>query len=75
MCIRDRLYTDTMITNVVLYRKKTYCQVWSDGAGYTLVYPIVVKSEGLQTASQRVTDLKAIPMKVVLDGSGEQAGN
>jgi hypothetical protein len=69
-----KLYTDTMFAKVRSLRSNTCAQVWTDGLGYSLFYPLKSKSEAPTTVWKMVHDLQGIPEVIVSDGSGEQTG-
>ena len=49
-------------------------QVWTDGNGYSMFYPIKSKSLAYTTVHLMVHDLNAIPTVVVTDGAMEETG-
>ena len=69
-----RLYTDTMFAKMRSLRSNTCAQVWTDGLGYDLFYPLESKREAPSTVWRMVHDLQGIPEVIVSDGSGEQTG-
>jgi hypothetical protein len=70
-----KLYTDTMFAKACSLQSNTCAQVWTDGLGYSLLYPLKEsKREAPMTVGKMVHDLQAIPEMTVSDGLGEQTG-
>jgi hypothetical protein len=69
-----KLYTDTMFAKVRSLRSNTCAQVWTDGLGYDLFYPLKSKREASTTVWKMVHDLQGIPEVIISDSSGEQTG-
>jgi hypothetical protein len=74
MMCGKKLYTDTMFAKIRSLRSNTCAQVWTDGLGYSLFYPLKSKREASTTVWKMVHDLQGIPEVIVSDGSGEQTG-
>jgi hypothetical protein len=62
-----KLYTDTMFAKIRSLRSNTCAQVWTDGLGYSLFYPLKSKREAPTTVWKMVHDLQAIPEVIVSD--------
>lgn len=69
----SKMYTDTMFANVKSIHKKVAAQVWTDGNGYCLFYPLNSKSQAHETIHKMVHDMQGIPEVIVKDGSKEQS--
>ena len=69
---KKKMYTDTLIAAVKSRRGNTVAQVWADGLGYSLFYPLESKALAYTTVPMMVQDLNAIPAVIVSDGSKEQ---
>jgi hypothetical protein len=69
-----KLHTDTIFAKICLLQSNTCAQVWTDGLGYSLFYPLKSKREAPMTVWKMVHDLQAIPDVIVSDGLGEQTG-
>ena len=61
-----KMYSDTMFAKVKSIRKYTCAQVWTDGQGYTLLYPMISKSEAAGTVSRMVHAMKGIPEVIII---------
>jgi hypothetical protein len=68
------MYSDTLFLKVKSHHQNTTAQVWTDGQGYSLFYPIKSKAEAWTTVLMMVNDLNAIPKVVVTDGANEEKG-
>ena len=71
---RKKLYTDTMFSKVKSVRQNTCAQVWTDGYGYDLVYPMNSKKYASSTVKNMVHDMQGIPEVIFSDGAGEETG-
>ena len=72
--IDKRIYSDTMFSKVNSLRMNTAAQVWTDGEGFSLFYPIKGKKLAHTTVHLMVHDLNAIPTVVITDGALEETG-
>ena len=72
--INKRIYSDTMFSKVNSLRMFSAAQVWTDGQGFSLFYPIKSKSMAHTTVHLMVHDLNAIPTVVITDGALEETG-
>jgi hypothetical protein len=72
MMRRKKFYTDTMFSKIVSLRKNKCAQVWTDGAGYSLFYPMSSKASAYLTISRMTHDLQGIPEVIVSDGAKEE---
>ena len=72
--INKRIYSDTMFSKVNSLRMFAAAQVWTDGQGFSLFYPIKSKAMAHTTIHQMVYDLNAIPTVVITDGALEETG-
>ena len=71
--LRDRkMYTDTMFAKIKSARGNTCAQVWTNGQGYDLFYPLRTKADAYSTISRMVHDMDGIPEVIVSDGAAEQ---
>jgi hypothetical protein len=69
-----RFYTDTMFSKIPSIRKNTCAQVWTDGSGFSLFYPMQTKGMAYQTVERMTQDIQGIPEMIISDGAGEQGG-
>jgi hypothetical protein len=72
--IKKKMYSDTMFSKLKSLRQNTAAQVWSDGQGFSLFYPIKSKSMAWTTVSHMVDDINGIPTVVITDNAMEQTG-
>ena len=72
--IRKKFYTDTMFSKITSLRKNKCAQVWTDGSGYSLFYPLATKASAYLTISRMVHDVQGIPEVIVSDGAREETG-
>lgn len=63
--------TDRRFTSL---RKNRCEQVWTDGSGYSLFYPMASKASAYLTISRMVHDVQGIPEVIVSDGAKEETG-
>ena len=74
--INRTFYSDTMFAKVKSLNGNTAAQVWTDGQGYALLYPIKRKYFAYETVQLACNDLNALPRVVITDGAMEEtAGN
>ena len=67
-----KMYSDTMFSKAKSLRSISAAQVWTDGNGFCLFYPISSKSLAYKTIHLMIHDLNAIPRVVVTDGAKEE---
>jgi hypothetical protein len=72
--LKRKMYSDTMFSKSKSLRSNTCAQVWTDGMGYSLFYPLKSKSLAWTTVSTMISDINAIPMVVITDGAAEETG-
>ena len=72
--IDKRMYSDTMFSKVNSLRSCAAAQVWTDGQGFSLLYPIKSKALAHTTIHHMIHDLNAIPTVVITDGAMEETG-
>jgi hypothetical protein len=70
----EKLYTDTMFAMIWSFLQSNMCaQVWTNGLGYNLFYPLKSKMEAPTIFWKMVQDLQVIPEVIIVsDGLGEQ---
>jgi len=73
--IKRRMYSDTMFSKVKSLHLHTSAQVWTDGSGYALFYPLKSKQQAWTTVAMMVSDMNAIPSIVITDGALEEYGH
>lgn len=69
-----KFYTDTLLPNVKSLRMNSVAQVWCDGKGYCLFFPMDRKSEAPTTILKVIQHLNGTPEMVISDGAKETAG-
>jgi hypothetical protein len=67
-----RFYTDTMFSGIKSIRSNECAQVWTNGEGFCLFYPMRSKSEAPETIWQTVQSLQGIPEVLITDNAAEQ---
>jgi hypothetical protein len=68
------IYSDTMFLKAKSLKQNTVAQVYTDGQGYALFYPLKSKALAWTTVKLVVTDMNAIPETIVTDGAMEETG-
>ena len=66
-----RFYTDTLFAGTKSIRLNQVAQVWSDGNGYCLFFPLHSKGDAPATITPVIRHLNGIPEIVVSDGARE----
>jgi hypothetical protein len=74
MMKNKRMYMDTMFAKVKNIWQNTCAQVYTDGQGHSLFYPMWSRKDAPVTLLKMVHDMQDVPEIVVSDGSGEQTG-
>ena len=69
------MYSDTMFLKVNAFRSCAAAQVWSDGQGSSLFYPIKSKALAHTTIYHMIHDLNATPTVVITDGARKKEMN
>ena len=69
-----KFYTDTMFARTKSIRLNEVAQVWTDGNGYSVVFPLDSKKHAPATISKLIRHLGGIPEVVISDGAGEAGG-
>jgi Reverse transcriptase (RNA-dependent DNA polymerase) len=72
--INKRIYSDTMFSKVNSLSMCSAAQVWTDGQGFSLFYPIKSKAMAYKTVQLMIHDLNATPTVVITDGALEETG-
>jgi Reverse transcriptase (RNA-dependent DNA polymerase) len=72
--INRTLYSDTMFAKVKSLHGNASAQVWTDGQGYALLYPIKSKSLAYTTVQRVIHEMNAIPKAVITDNAMEETG-
>ena len=72
--INRTFYSDTMFSKVKSLHGNSAAQVWTDGQGYALLYPIKNKSLAHSTVTLACHDINAYPKVVITDNALEETG-
>ena len=73
--MRDkRFYTDTLFAGTKSIRSNQVAQVWTDGNGYCLFFPLKSKAKAPSTIAEMIRYVRGIPEVVVSDGAKEVTG-
>jgi Reverse transcriptase (RNA-dependent DNA polymerase) len=70
--LNKKMYSDTMFSKANSLRSISAAQVWTDGQGFCLFYPISSKAQAYTTIHLMIHDLNAIPRTVFTDGALEE---
>jgi hypothetical protein len=68
------MYSDTMFSKVKSLQQNSCAQVYTDGQGYSLLYPLKSKSLAWTTIKSLISDMNAIPDAIITDGAMEVTG-
>jgi hypothetical protein len=71
--LNTRFYTDTMFSTSKSLRGYKCAQVFTNGAGYDLFYPMRKKSEAGEALNSMIRTI-GVPKDLVSDGAGEETG-
>jgi hypothetical protein len=71
--LNTRFYTDTMFSTSKSLRGNKCAQVFTNGAGYDLFYPMRKKFEAGEALNDMIRTI-GVPKDLVSDGSGEETG-
>jgi hypothetical protein len=66
-----RFYTDTLFAGTKSIRLNQVAQIWTDGNGYCLFFPLASKAQAPATIKPLMQHLKGIPEVVISDGARE----
>jgi hypothetical protein len=66
MMKNKRMYADTMFAKVKSIQQNTCAQVYTDGQGYSLFYPMQTKKDATVTLLKMVHDMQGVSKIVVL---------
>jgi hypothetical protein len=72
--LKRTMYSDTMFSKVKSLRQNSCAQVYTDGQGYSLLYPLKSKSLAWMTIKSLISDMNAIPDAIITDGAMEETG-
>jgi hypothetical protein len=72
--LKQTIYSDTMFSKVKSLRQNAVAQVYTDGQGYALFYPLKSKALAWTTVKSVVDEMNAIPEAIVTDGAMEETG-
>jgi hypothetical protein len=67
-------FHDTMFLKVKSLRQNLCAQVYTDGQGYSLLYPLKSQSLAWTTIKSLISHMNAIPDAIITDGAMEETG-
>ncbi len=72
--VNRKFYSDTMFATTKSVRGNKCAQVFTDGAGWDVVYPMAKKSEAPEALSKLIHEFSMVPKHIITDDAPEQTG-